>query len=218
MIILSHGRIRASVKCDIKNEPTMGDPITIGSVLTILFRTILILLPAMTANTFAPFLGGGAPVDMGKTRRDGRRYLGDGKTWRGFIGGSTCAALLGFLILVMMDSTGIASFEDSLWGPTPHNVILISAMAVGSLFGDMLGSFIKRALNRPRGKRTPLLDQWDYLIGAALFILPFYPWWMDALVQGQMWIGLASMPLIAWLAHTIANRIGYWIGVKKEPW
>ena len=36
--------------------------------------------------------------------------------------------------------------------------------------------------------------------------------------QGQMWIGLVSMPLIAWLAHTIANRIGYWIGVKKEPW
>lgn len=183
-----------------------------------IIRTMATFVPAMTANTFAPFLGGGKPVDMGKSRKDGRRYLGDGKTWRGFIGGSAAAALLGFLMLLLMEPLGLRSIENSYWGSTPHNFILITAMAVGSLVGDMFGSFIKRAMNRERGKRTPLLDQWDYLIGTAVFILPFFPWWYDHLISGYSWIGLVSFPLVAWLAHTIANRIGYRIGVKREPW
>ena len=33
-----------------------------------------------------------------------------------------------------MGLTGAATYNDSLWGPTPHNIILITAMAVGSLF------------------------------------------------------------------------------------
>ncbi len=196
----------------------MSDAPTIGWILLDLVRTIVILLPAMTANTFAPFTGGGTPVDLGRSRKDGRRYLGDGKTWRGFIGGSACATLLGLVLLLALHFLGITSIRHSFWGPYPVNMLLIGMMAVGSLVGDMIGSFIKRALKRPRGTRTPLLDQWDYLIGTVIFIVPFFPWWYGTLIADHHWISMILFFGCAWLAHTIANRIGYWIGVKKEPW
>ena len=196
----------------------MGDIPSVGWVLMDLLRTIVIFIPAMTANTFAPFTGGGVPVDFGRSRPDGRRYLGDGKTWRGFIGGSLGAAGLGFTLLLAMHFAGIRSIGNSLWGPIPHNIVLIMVMPVGSLVGDMIGSFIKRAMNRPRGTRTFLLDQWDYLLGSVLFLLPFYPWWYRYLIADNHWISLVLFPIVAYMAHVIANRIGYWIGVKKEPW
>jgi len=190
----------------------------IGWLILDLLRTIVIFLPAMTANTFAPFTGGGRPVDMGSSRKDGRRYLGDGKTWRGFIGGSIGAAAVGLTLLLAMHFLGMRSVHNSLWGPFPMSVALIISMAVGSLVGDMIGSFIKRALDRPRGMRTPFLDQWDYLIGTIIFIVPFYPWWMETLVLDGHWVSLIIFPIVALVAHVVANRIGYMIGVKKEPW
>ena len=196
----------------------MVDSPTAGSILLDLLRIVVTLLPAMTANTFAPFTGGGKPVDLGMSRKDGRRYLGDGKTWRGFLGGSICATILGLVLLLVLHLISLTDVSDSFWGPFPRSIILISAMAVGSLVGDMIGSFIKRKLNRPRGTKTPLLDQWDYLIGTALFILPFHLWWYDNLIADHSWIALILFLAVAWLAHTIANYIGYWIGVKKEPW
>jgi len=196
----------------------MSDPLTAGSVLLDLVRITVVLLPAMTANTFAPFFGGGLPVDLGRARKDGRRYLGDGKTWRGLIGGITYAALLGMVLFLILGLTGVTDLRDSFWGPFPLNIFIILILPVGSLFGDMLGSFIKRGLNRPRGKKTPLLDQWDYIIGTVLFILPFYPWWYDTFIADSTWIASLIFLVVAFLAHTVANRIGYWIGVKKEPW
>jgi len=183
-----------------------------------LLRIVVTLLPAMTANTFAPFLGGGPPVDMGLTRRDGRRFLGDGKTWRGLLGGSICASILGFVLLILLHFLGLSSMENGLWGKFPVSLLIIPSLAFGSLFGDMLGSFVKRALGRPRGAKTPLLDQWDYVIGAFIFILPFYPWWYDSFISGGSWIALLLFLFVAWAAHQVANRIGYAIGVKKEPW
>ena len=151
-------------------------------------------------------------------RKDGRRILGDGKTWSGFIGGTCLASTLGLLLMVALHFLGISSLSDRLWGEFPHSMFLIIALACGSLVGDMIGSFIKRALKRPRGTKTPLLDQWDYLIGTFIFIIPFYPWWFDTLIANHSWIALLLFLGVAWLAHTIANIIGYWIGVKKEPW
>lgn len=196
----------------------MAGDVTVLSVLYDLFILIVTLLPAMTANTFAPFMAGGPPVDFGKQRKDGRRYLGDGKTWRGTIGGILCATMLGYILLLAMHFLDLREMDDSLWGSFPHNIVLIFFLAFGSLVGDMIGSFIKRAIHRPRGTKTPLLDQWDYVLGTLLFILPFYPWWFDHLISDGKWMALLLFLGIAYLAHVIANRIGYWIGVKKEPW
>ncbi len=51
-----------------------------------LLETIVIafwaMLPAYVPNNAAVLAGGGRPIDGGRTW-DGKRVLGDGKTWRG---------------------------------------------------------------------------------------------------------------------------------------
>src|SRR3989475_6474876 len=56
------------------------------------------LLPAYVANPMAVVFGGGTPMDFGRTLRDGRRLLGDGKTWRGVGGGVASGVRLGLLL------------------------------------------------------------------------------------------------------------------------
>src|SRR2546427_1069996 len=53
------------------------------------------LLPAYVANPMAVVFGGGTPMDFGRTLRDGRRLLGDGKTWRGVMGGAAARIVPG---------------------------------------------------------------------------------------------------------------------------
>ena len=49
-----------------------------------------LMLPAYIPNNCASLFGGGTPLDMGRTFKDGRRILGDGKTFRGTIAGTIC--------------------------------------------------------------------------------------------------------------------------------
>ena len=55
------------------------------------------LLPAHAANPLAVVFGGGTPMDFGRSLRDGKRILGDGKTWRGFVGGAASGFVLGLV-------------------------------------------------------------------------------------------------------------------------
>ena len=51
------------------------------------------MLPAYVPNNAAVLVGGGPPIDGGRTY-GGRRLLGDGKTWRGTAGGIVAGVLL----------------------------------------------------------------------------------------------------------------------------
>ena len=55
-----------------------------GLVLTVL-SALWLFLPAYVSNMMPVFVGGGRPIDGGRAWRDGRRMLGDGKTWRGLL-------------------------------------------------------------------------------------------------------------------------------------
>src|SRR2546423_15390652 len=50
-------------------------------------QALWFFLPAFVANPFAVLSGGGAPIDGGRNLSDGQRIFGDGKTWRGLVGG-----------------------------------------------------------------------------------------------------------------------------------
>src|SRR5437667_105251 len=50
-------------------------------------QALWFFLPAYVANPMAVVFGGGTPIDFGRTLRDGERLFGDGKTWRGVVGG-----------------------------------------------------------------------------------------------------------------------------------
>lgn len=176
-----------------------------------------VFIPAMLPNSNAALIGGHKPVDFGKSWR-GVRILGDGKTWRGFIGG----ALSGVLVGILMIGLSVLCGSEDHWGFGPSwvdNIGLLFCLSFGALIGDMMGSFLKRRIGIERGKKAPLLDQYDYVVGAFLLILIFYPQWTIATYfEGYNIIVFLVLLVIVYVTHRAVNYIGYWMGVKDNPW
>src|SRR5947209_20442553 len=61
-------------------------------------QALWFFLPAFVANPMAVVFGGGTPIDFGRTLGDHERLFGDGKTWRGLLGGTFAGAFLGSLL------------------------------------------------------------------------------------------------------------------------
>jgi CDP-2,3-bis-(O-geranylgeranyl)-sn-glycerol synthase len=119
-------------------------------VIVIMLAGLWLFLPAMLPNSAAVVFGGGKPMDLGRSM-NGRRILGDGKTWRGFFGGGAAGVVLGLILM------GIAYLfgSEEIWGYGGiwAGVGIIACLSFGSLLGDIMGSFIKRRLGIERGKR-----------------------------------------------------------------
>lgn len=192
-------------------------------IITAVVVGLWVMLPAYLPNSFAAVFGGGKPIDGGKTMKDGRRILGDGKTWRGFFAG----ILLGFLTgcaEIWLVSRGFHFFGIQLPGFSSSGVsgafdlsavIAILSLAVGALLGDMIFSFLKRRLGLQRGQSLPLVDQYDFLFGAFLLTtLTSYGW----LVGTLDWLTFIVIIIITPLLHVGTNIVGYWLGIKNEPW
>jgi CDP-diglyceride synthetase len=80
-----------------------------------------------------------APIDAGMRLADGRRLLGDHKTWRGVVA-SMLACALAAALLGYPSSLGVA-------------------FAALALIGDAASSFIKRRMRFEPGAEIPGLDQ-----------------------------------------------------------
>lgn len=175
------------------------------------------MLPAYLPNSFAAVFGGGKPIDGGRTLKDGRRILGDGKTYRGLFSGIFFGVLAGsiqtWLNLRGFDVLGI---EIPAFGPDfPGAFKVILALACGSLFGDMFKSFFKRRMGMKRGASLPLVDQLDFVVGAWIFTYLIAPEWFVS--NFTPWIA-GTVLLITPLIHLTTNIVGYLAGIKKEPW
>lgn len=181
-------------------------------------QVLWVLTPAYIANAGATLpRGWGPPMDLGRVLRDGRRILGDSKTWSGFIFGSLFALPFGlleaWLILIAPPSLALVPrFAPSVVDAVP--VILL--LSIGALSGDALGSFLKRRLGRASGARTPLLDQLPFILlplalGLLLYPSLFVPTFVS--LEAILWVLVFTLGL-----HAAFNWIGYWTGTKKVPW
>ncbi|MEM2878098.1 MAG: CDP-2,3-bis-(O-geranylgeranyl)-sn-glycerol synthase [Candidatus Hadarchaeales archaeon] len=158
-------------------------------------RAIWFILPAYVANASPVILGGGRAVDGGKKMRDGRPIFGPGKTIRGIVGGMAAGTVTGIIQALLTSSS--------------QYILVAILLSAGALIGDLLGSFIKRRLNIPRGGAAPLLDQLGFVIFAILIASPFmFPGWEAVVI-----IMLITPPL-----HLATNFIGYKMGVKSRPY
>jgi CDP-2,3-bis-(O-geranylgeranyl)-sn-glycerol synthase len=96
-------------------------------------------------------------------------------------------------------------------------LIRIILCAYGAVFGDLIGSFIKRRLNLNRGQPLWIIDQLDFAIFAMILtsipslIIPeiFLP--IDILIISFL---LILTPSVAIFANTIA----FLLGLKNVPW
>jgi len=164
------------------------------------------ILPAYVPNSVAVVVGGGPPIDGGRTWR-GRRLLGDGKTWRGAVGG----AVAGFVLALLMDAVRPAVAPSLPSFPLPAAV----ALPLGAMLGDVVGSFVKRRTGRERGAPFLLVDQLGFVVGAlAVSFLLAPEWTVATFTPPVLLVVLVLTPLV----HLGTNVAAYLLGLKDEPW
>ncbi|MCQ8893814.1 MAG: CDP-2,3-bis-(O-geranylgeranyl)-sn-glycerol synthase [Methanolinea sp.] len=166
------------------------------------------MLPAYVPNSVAACSGGGRPIDGGRNFSDGRRLLGDGKTYRGFICGVAGGMGVGF-VQVWLQGVLPLGFLPS------QTILSVVLLSVGALLGDIAKSFFKRRLGKASGESWPVADQYDFVAGSFLLLALFDPGWL---------VGAVTLPVLFWillltpLLHKVANLIGFYTGVKDVPW
>lgn len=152
------------------------------------------VLPAYVTNAtpllVIKLIKQGHPIDLNRIFMDGKPIFGPGKTIEGF--------LIGFLIGTI---TGIIQDQS--------NILRAVTLSIGAMFGDLVGSFIKRRLNIRRGDPAPILDQSSFILGAILLSSYFE----NYEIKEVLMIVLITIPL-----HIFANKLAYIFGLKKVPW
>jgi CDP-2,3-bis-(O-geranylgeranyl)-sn-glycerol synthase len=194
-----------------------------------------VLVPAFFANGLMVLTGKFKgikpyPIDGGRVYKDGKRILGDGKTWNGFFGGwflgfiasslicwwffnrigeavnygphgfYTAEIIADFLKVIMNDQNHVNY---------PKYFLSQAVIALGSPIGDAIGSFFKRRTSLKRGEVFLFWDQNDFVIVAASFALFFFQFY---------WYYWVFLLLITPLFTALANYVGYLVDVKDVPW
>lgn len=212
--------------------------------IAILLFSLLFILPGYISNAGMVLVGGGKPIDGGKNWRDGKRILGDNKTWSGLIKGPLYIGIpisIGIFIVITIFWPLIATIplaglnNDSykiyddisyyeyyfIGGPFPMGlvslIVRIILCSYGAAIGDLIGSFLKRRFDFKSGSPFWIVDQEDFLVFAIIFTL------IPALILPMLFWGLDINIIIFLLILTpsvslIANSVAYILGVKDVPW
>ena len=104
------------------------------------------------------------------------------------------------------------------FGPPAAAFGVSALLAFGALLGDLGGAFLKRRMHKARGTKAPLLDQYDFVVGALLVSLAVPSWSIPRFFSGDALLGLAAIIVITPVLHRTVNLVGYRIGKKHEPW
>jgi CDP-2,3-bis-(O-geranylgeranyl)-sn-glycerol synthase len=180
-----------------------------------IIEAFVLFIPGFIANPAAVITGGHFPMDGGRNFTDGKRILGDGKTWSGYFGGSLLGVLSGLILtgfFLLFHVAGSISYGSTF----PIILVTLLAMSFGSLTGDVTGSFIKRRIGIQRGGKGSLLDQWPFALVSFLFLFIFSRGFF-MIYYGNI-IGALTILLITPPLHRAVNIIGYKMKKKDVPW
>jgi len=167
------------------------------------------MIPSLSA-TLGIFKFLAKPIDAGKQFMN-KPLLGDHKTWRGLILGSSIGILFIFfqkwlfINCPLMQSISIINYSKiNIWD-------FALSMTLGAAFGDLFFAFIKRRLDLKPGARFIPFDQINYVLGAALFLSAFSKIEIDL----SVWLILL---VLTFILHVGATQIGYKLGLSKSQW
>lgn len=175
-------------------------------LLQVAINSLLFILPSYFANSVPVVLGYGSPIDGKRKLWDGNRVFGDGKTVRGFFSGIFAAVLVGSIEALLLSGS-----EFGIYGSPQDYVAAGLLLGLGTMAGDLAGSFIKRRQGVARGKPSLLLDQLMFLFFALLFAYPV----ASHLLSLEAVLFLA---VLTYFVHIGANILANRIGLKKVPW
>ncbi|MES3516047.1 MAG: CDP-2,3-bis-(O-geranylgeranyl)-sn-glycerol synthase [Natronomonas sp.] len=166
------------------------------------------MLPAYVPNNVAVLAGGGRPIDGGR-EWNGRRILGDGKTWRGTAFGTAAGIALAFVLNQLQPL-----LSGTVTVPTFPPAAAVS-LAFGAMAGDILASFLKRRTGRERGASFPGVDQLDFVVvSLSLTAVVATGWFLSVFTLPVIVAVLLVTPLL----HVSTNVGAYALGLKNEPW
>ena len=183
----------------------------IFKLLIAILGAVYFMLPAYVSNLSGLAFGGGKPIDGGRECSDGRRLIGNGVTWKGFINGTIIGTCVGVVLGIIGTYFGDLSaltggvIDLHVYGSVFGGLILGFLMAFGALFGDLVGSFIKRRMGLQSGQPAPFMDQLDFVIGALIFAL---------LMVRISWSLFVIIVFLSLILHLGANSIAYLLGIK----
>jgi CDP-2,3-bis-(O-geranylgeranyl)-sn-glycerol synthase len=196
---LSSGRLRTALTQHASGMDIVG-------VLAVAFWA---MLPAYVPNTAAVLVGGGPPIDGGRTW-NGRRLLGDGKTWLGTAGGIVAGAALALGL-----NTIHSTVSDAVAGLPEFTLVAAITLPAGALLGDIGASFLKRRTGRERGAAFPGLDQLDFVVGSLGLTVVLAPgWFFETFTLPVLAVVLVITPVL----HVGTNLVAYMLSLKSEPW
>ncbi|HEV8289532.1 MAG TPA: CDP-2,3-bis-(O-geranylgeranyl)-sn-glycerol synthase [Candidatus Norongarragalinales archaeon] len=165
-------------------------------------RLVALIFPAYVANALPVVVQGRTPLDLGMKFTDGRPLFGPGKTVRG-----TTIALIGGTAMGIIEALLIPDlFLPQL--SLASKIIAGFLLAVGTMAGDVFGSFVKRRLNIAQGGKF-LWDKLLFLIVALIFASPFYTPTVEEFL---------FLLVLTYLLHAGLNRAANLIGLKRVPW
>ncbi len=173
-----------------------------------------LMIPAYLPNSAAVVFHGKTPIDFGKNFVDGRRILGNGKTWRGFFGGALSGILAGTIqnyLSLILPQDYFPQFSSNI-----YFIGILASLSFGAMLGDSFGSFIKRRLGIESGGKAFLLDQLTFVFIAWLFAYIFYPSFF-LFAFGNI-PAIVTILVITPLVHRIVNIMAYKMGKKSVPW
>jgi len=168
---------------------------------------VLLILPAYFANSVPVLLGGGAPIDGGREMADGNRVFGDGKTVRGFFAGVFAGVAVGALEGLLLAGGNWDIYQGGAIAYALAGLLL----GLGTMAGDLLGSFIKRRQGIARGKQSVMLDQLMFL---AVALILAYPVAAPVLSPSA----IVFLFVLTYFVHAGANVVANRVGLKKVPW
>ena len=153
--------------------------------------------------------------------KDGRRILGDGKTWRGLITGAFVGMTGGFGLSVVARYAAVSDFAflgiNDFTG-FPFMIPIITSICFGALIGDIIESFFKRRLGKNRGEDWIPFDQLDFILGALFFSfaiagvlqiigLTNSNWFFDSFTVWHILVLLIITPFIHLFSNFVHKKI-----------
>jgi len=179
-----------------------------------MIKCIYFMLPCYFANMAPPiakrlgilkFLD--KPVDFNFKIKN-QPILGKHKTLRGFIVGIIVAICVCIFQKYLFRFDFF--FKISLLNYDKVNAFLFGLlMGFGSLFGDSVGSFIKRRFKKPEGRSFIFLDQLCFVMGALLF---------SSFIYLPNTEHIIFILVVTFFLHILVNHIGYWLKIQENKW
>jgi CDP-2,3-bis-(O-geranylgeranyl)-sn-glycerol synthase len=148
------------------------------------------------------------PIDMNVNFEDGKPIFGKHKTYRGFIVAILMGILIAYLQLLLYK---VPFFRWISITDYSSPLLLGFLLGAGAITGDLIKSFFKRRISIRPGRKFIPFDQIDFVLGAYIFVLPFY---FNILT---IYIIISSI-IVSFFLHIIVNHISFYLGIRKEKW